>query len=602
MQPLNNLKRHPAGYQKLSDSGRFEDTGQLIEVIEKEIIFVEGKGSESRSNGPPTFAKIDSFKDSRQELFPRSIKPKYSKQSNSTIEAAKTQSEDLLVAEHSIATDEKENHSIENFEDNHQDTQYFISSAGLHLDLKNLKLNQSIENTSERNNGKLRRQDSHKQSGKNLILNEIAKEQQDDIVHEYNFSLVEELSQQIVKLNSVNGQLQKQISQLRTSDYSQEKMRRLEEAMSRLIRENDSLKKESEELKTELRVTMENFKRYHEEMINDILMKHSRALETAKKSFESEVGRLKNENNDLMAKAKRCHMCQQGLLDRESPLERNPISVIKTPQGVVFSAWANRKPSKPRTPSCEEEEEPAQVIVSPKPNSRSKSRSSNNGGFYCNDDIEDFHTYLKETHGVESVSNFQQQPKIKIDNSQPKHFLNQDESFSIMIKSKKKSSRNLKTDQSIEFQSKQRDTSQKILLNSRQQFEKDKSTNRVTDSSKMVHKPSVEKKETALKIHKSKTKPELLNPYASIINSSKIKPKPIDQPKASKSKNRDRSLSKKSTNKSAKKSARTKNPIKSRVDLTSSSGWKKDPHQNSFMTNISGGAVPGFFQNFSNHQ
>ena len=240
--------------------------------------------------------------------------------------------------------------------------------------------------------------------------------------------------------------------------------------------------------------------------------------------------------------------------------------------------------------------------ASPKPNSRSKSRSSNNGGFYCNDEIDDYHTYLKETHGVESVSNFQQQHKINIENSQPKHYLNQDESFSIMIKSKKKSNRNLKIDKSVEFQPKPRETSQKNLRNCRQQSEKDKSSNRIADSSKMAQKPSIEKKETALKIHKSKTKPELLNPYTSIINSSKIKPKPGDQSKASRPKNRDRSVSKKSINKSAKKSARTKNPIKSRVDLTSSSGWKKDPHQNSFMTNISGGAVPGFFQNFSNLQ
>ncbi len=602
MQPLNYSKRSAPIHQKVSDSGRFDDTGQLIEVIEKEIVFVEGKGSESRSNGPPTFAKIDSFKDSRQELFPRNTKTKYNKPSYSTIDAAKTQSDDRLIADQSIASDEKENHSTDNCEENHQDTQYFISSAGLHLDLKNLKLNQSIENTSERNQLKLKRQDCHKQSGKNLILNELVKDHHEEIVREYNFSLVEELSQQIVKLNSANGQLQKQITHLHSSDLNLDKVRRLEDSISKLTRENDSLKKETVELKTELRVTMENFKRYHEEMINDIQVKHKKALDTTRMSFENELDKLKKENRELLTKIKRCGTCQKGEAARDPPMDRNPINIIKTPQGVVFSAWANRKPSKPRTPSCEEDEEPAQVIVSPKPNSRSKSRSSNNGGFYCNDDIEDYHTYLKETHGVESVSNFQQQSKLNPETLQPKHFLNQDESFSIMIKSKKKSCRDLKTDQSIDFQSKPRDTSQKILRNCKQQGEKDKSSNRATESSKQLLKPSVEKKEAALNIHKSKTRPELVNPYASIINNSKVKPKPADHPKPSKSKNRDRSLSKKSANKSAKKTNRSKNPIKSRVDLASSSAWKKDPHHNSFMTNISGGAIPGFFQNYSNHQ
>ena len=624
----NGFPSNLSGVKQTETYRSYED-GKLIEVIEKEIIFVEGKGSESRSNGPPTFAKIENFKDSRNNLFPKM--PKQQNKESYLIRGGEVHRwRENNNTDYSYMNDNRYDISADGSGRNIpcQDTQYFLSSGGLNLDLKNLKMSQSNENTTERhrlhNNGNPSHNDIHL---KKIVAQQmmVKSERTEDMIDSgkskeqsnmnmdtdrANFCLVEELSQQIVKLNSMNSNLQKEVHRLNDDLRNKEEIERLEEIISRLKKDYSAVKSECEKMKNESKITLENFKKYHEEMMSELERRNKKVLETLKNTYENELEWIKKENKELIIKLKTLqsnlsnnsvmkipndNRYQRGISKEDSPTSH----IIKTPKGIVFPSRGYLKSQNKTTEyhdECEDEsEDPPQVIVSPKPKSRSKKedRVSEEEGFYCTDKIEDFHSYLKETQGIDSSFHHKNHYSNK-ENKKPQSNIkqNNEESFTLIMKSNmnKHMIKEVRPDLSSDFMNQpKRDTSQKNIKSIKRVIDKDKHSIRQSDNIKMEPKSSIEKKDPTLKIHKSNSRAlDLILPYPSIISNPKTKTGNSVKRGGSKSRNKDRSISKKSAKKSAKKSTRPINPMKSRGDLTSSSAWKKDPNQNSFMTNVSG--------------
>lgn len=567
-------------------SPRSEDQSHIIEAIEREIRFVQGNSSTSRYNGPPTFARVDvsPFQGSSKQ---DTLSKGFSYRMN--------QSESERQVFHKIpGEDAVESSRLEEFKPDVHDTQYLISLGGLNLDPQSNRMNLSVENTTERLLDFSKRA-LNKVSDSNLI-GEGPVHGQIGETDRASLTLVEELSQQIVRLNSANSALIHEVKRLKENAPLDKPLsiQSLEDRIKVLNRLNTELKSELDETKTETRMTMDNFKRYHEEMVQDLERKHKRVMKTLKDTYEKELDDMRKENTSFVLKIQKLEEIlsqkEASLLAFTQTTVRSQIKFTKhdRSQSKSSSHFQIHSPSQNGANSPPEQDEPAQVIVSPKPASRSRDKKDECGGFYFEEDIDDFHTYLKETHemGRESFGN----PTMPTSIKNGKKLGTFEESFSLMLKSRENIDpntdkiRNTKRSR-VDSKGKKTDRAESSTLR-----DAEASKNKSKSRGKEI------KNDPKLKIHKTASRAlDIMHPFSLILNTSKSKSnlkqritQKNPEPTTKGAKRLDRSASKTSKDRySSKKRLQPPNLVKYSTESTYRRERRELQHQSSFLTNIS---------------
>lgn len=359
------------------------------------------------------------------------------------------------------------------------------------------------------------------------------------------FSLVEELSQQIVRLNSANSALRMELDKLRKATNHKGDVAALEARINDLLRENTQLKSELNEARAETKITITNFKRFYEETIQDIDKKHRKQQEQLKRAYEKELESARKENLEFSNRLK----------DLERMVDNNEITILglkdRQREGLVFkapvgfsSAIRSRSdlkfagtPTKESTEDADDQritlgdsEMPAQVIISPKPASPLVEKSPGQENFYCDSEIDDFHAYMQGTHDMDKPSQPDTSDReitkyVKITKCKP--IMNSPGDRS---KSKEASFEGLTALKGSreKISAREEEKTTKRSRKSRQPSthlkpkDVDKSASNVSDKKKSTSRIAPDKKEPSLRIHKTVGK-DLAHPIHTILNLSKSK-------------------------------------------------------------------------------
>ena len=259
-----------------------------------------------------------------------------------------------------MSTLEKQNKSTINM-DMANDTQYLLSCEEYKSGLKYDLLEHSLENM-----------------GENVSFNIQYHKPTHDMTLRESITLI--------------GQLTKQIRSFSNKETCP-RCHPLSMEVSELKNKVAQLYTESEELMADHRDSLENFKRYHEEIMD----KRQSDFETQLKARDTEISSLKQSILDIKDRRqpdKTKHL-QPLSTPKYTGSPSTNKSVIKSIPGVKH---ANKLEQLNNLTLADLEEGP-QVIVSPKPNS--KCRLETNLGFYSDDEVSDFHSYMKDAYDNE---------------------------------------------------------------------------------------------------------------------------------------------------------------------------------------------------------
>lgn len=360
-------------------------TDDNIQAIESEIVFMEGtkslsSGKQGRSEGlkSPKASEIEASSLVNDECKMARL----TKMSSGCLENRQTLQgkkffEFTTLNKNSLRRESNMIHSpvqtrgkanrLEKMKEKDQDiesgndTQYLLKCEEFKSALKRDSEEHSLENTSE-----------------GVSINLQYHKPLHDLTLRESLSLIGHLTKQLRNLSGVQ-------SCARCSLYSEE--------VENLQEEVKILKKEMAELIEDRSETMENFKRYHEEIIT----KSKKDYELKLDEKEVEIMKLRDRIKDLTKKKLEIKSGEEIEAGREPEYYCSQRIKPGWPQMKLESLLngVGQNADQLNNITLADLEEPPQVLVSPKPDSRSRRKTEL--GFYSDEEMSDFHSYMKDT-------------------------------------------------------------------------------------------------------------------------------------------------------------------------------------------------------------